>query len=611
MKYFILTFLGSLCFLQGAAQNDTINVLETVMLSSNKLEQFSTGQSLSTFTDSTLTKNDPLLTSLLNFNTPVYFKENGLGMVSSPSFRGTTAQQTAVLWNGININSQFNGQTDFNTLSIAGYDEISVKPGGGSVLYGTGAIGGTIHLDNALNFIPQNEHQLHAAYGSFNTYDARYDWKFAKNNWSAAIALSRNQSENDYEYPNDKGENRNGQFYQQALNASVGYRFNSGNSLKFFSQYIDGERHFSLIRKSDTKTKYQDVNSRNVLEWEYKLGSFLSVAKAAYLDENYKYFGNLATQNYTFGKAKTYLGKYDLQFKPTKNSLINGIVSYQKTEGEGSSIENNKREITSFSLLGKQQVFRKLTYDISFRKEISHTYESPFLYSLGLVYDVKSFYSLKLNFSKNFRTPTFNDLYWENSGNTSLKAEQSHQIELGNAFELKNTSLSLTGFYNDIKDMIRWLPSNNGFWIPENIDAVETYGGEFLADYNYSWHNNQKLALATTFSYTISKNTETNQFLIYVPKQTATFSAFYQWQNWFLDYQFLYTGEVYTRTDNNIKYNLESYTVSNMGLGYQLGNENKKTIGVRAKNIFNEAYQSVEKRYMPGFNFNIYITLNF
>ena len=78
MKYFIFTFLLSLGAFQAFAQNDSINVLEEVLLSSKKLEQFSTGQSLTTFTDSTFIKNDPLLTSFLNYNTPVNFKENGL-----------------------------------------------------------------------------------------------------------------------------------------------------------------------------------------------------------------------------------------------------------------------------------------------------------------------------------------------------------------------------------------------------------------------------------------------------------------------------------------------------------------------------------------------------
>jgi iron complex outermembrane receptor protein len=104
----------------------------------------------------------------------VYFKENGNGMVSSPSFRGTTAQQTAVIWNGININSQLNGQTDFNTLTSRDFNSIVVRSGGGSVIYGSGAIGGTIHLNNEFSFKDKFENQLRLDFGSFSTYSANY-----------------------------------------------------------------------------------------------------------------------------------------------------------------------------------------------------------------------------------------------------------------------------------------------------------------------------------------------------------------------------------------------------------------------------------------------------
>ena len=82
-----------------AAQHDAITHLEPVLIADNVLKKFSNSQLVTTLNDSVLAKNQPSLTSLLNFNSTIYFKENGLAMVSSPSFRGTTAQQTAVVWN--------------------------------------------------------------------------------------------------------------------------------------------------------------------------------------------------------------------------------------------------------------------------------------------------------------------------------------------------------------------------------------------------------------------------------------------------------------------------------------------------------------------------------
>ncbi len=203
--FFILPFI-LLHTLPSFAQIDSINVLDEVLVDA-KLRVFSTGQEVLHISDSVTKKNRPTLTSVLNFNSPIYFKENGLGMVSSPSFRGTTASQTAVLWNGININSQFNGQTDFNTINAAGYDEIAVRGGGGSVVYGTGAIGGTVHLNTRLNFQEKLENDVFVQYGSFNTLDARYQLKAARGDWTVNISGARNSSDNDYEYPNERGQN--------------------------------------------------------------------------------------------------------------------------------------------------------------------------------------------------------------------------------------------------------------------------------------------------------------------------------------------------------------------------------------------------------------------
>jgi iron complex outermembrane receptor protein len=148
-------------------QNDSIIQLNEVIVSDLQLKNFSNAQTPFVLSDSILRKNQGSLTSLLVTNSTIYFKENGAGMVSSASFRGTTAQQTAVIWNGININSQLNGQTDFNTINPTDFTNISIRPGGGSVIYGSGAIGGSIHLNSELKFNTPTTHQLRLKYVSF------------------------------------------------------------------------------------------------------------------------------------------------------------------------------------------------------------------------------------------------------------------------------------------------------------------------------------------------------------------------------------------------------------------------------------------------------------
>ncbi|MEH6656691.1 TonB-dependent receptor plug domain-containing protein [Leeuwenhoekiella marinoflava] len=588
------------------SQERTVTPLDSVYLTDSKLKEYSTGRDVLTLSDSILRQNRALLTNTLNFNTPIYFKENGLGMVSSPSFRGTTASQTAVLWNGININSQFNGQLDFNTINTGAYSEISVRGGGGSVVYGTGAIGGSVHLNTTLSFEKLQEHNLFLQYGSYNTRDARYHFKLGTDQWSLNLALSRNSSNNDYEYPNG-GENLNGQFENTALNVGLGFKINNKNSIRIFSEIFDGERHFSLIRASETATKYQDLNSKNLLEWESRFGDFTSITRVAYLDEYYKYFGNLNYDSFTFGRAKTFIAKYDLSYSVADNVTLNTVLTNTNTTGEGSSLGENDRNIFAAALLMKHQLGSDFKYELGFRKEATANYESPFLFSVGATKDFSEFFSLNVNASRNFRIPTYNDLYWSSAGNPDLLPEKSLQGQLGAVFNYNSLRLTITGYYNSVTDMIRWLPGSDGVWRPVNEDEVQIYGLESGLNWSKTFKNKHRFSLNATYAYTISENKETGYQLIYVPFHKATAGLNYNYKRLHTNLQFLYVGAVFTRSDNNSRYNLDAYTVGNFSLGYRLGKSEQFELGGRINNFLDAEYQSVENRWMPGRNYTMYL----
>ncbi|MFI8379891.1 TonB-dependent receptor plug domain-containing protein [Leeuwenhoekiella sp. NPDC079379] len=610
MKYIsnYIIILVMLTALSLKAQERPFTALDSVYLTDSKLKEFSTGRNLTVLSDTILRRNRPLLTNTLNFNTPIYFKENGLGMVSSPSFRGTTASQTAVLWNGININSQLNGQLDFNTVDAGAYSEIAVRGGGGSVVYGTGAIGGSVHLNMRLTYEDQLTHNLFLQYGSYNTQDARYNLNLGTKKWSLNLALTRNSSDNDFELPNGRN-NLNGDFENTALNVGLGFKINSKNSIRIFSELFDGERHFSITRASETKTKYQDLNSKNLLEWEHSFGSFKGIARAAYLEEFYKYFANIDSEVYSFGKAKTFITKYDLSYKISDRLKLNSVLTNTTTSGFGSSFGDNDRSIFAAALLLKHQLANDFNYELGIRKEQTENYDSPFLFSFGATKALNDFFSLNINVSRNFRIPTYNDLYWETGGNLDLLPEKSLQGQLGAVFNFNSIQLNLTGYYNSITDMIRWLPGAGGIWSPSNVDEVEIYGLESALSWSKNFNKEHRISFNSTYAYTVSENKQTGNQLIYVPFHKATASVDYIYKKINAALQYLYVGEVFTRSDNNSRYNLDAYNVGNFSLGYSFGKKAQYELGARVNNFLNTEYQSVESRWMPGRNFNIYLNL--
>ena len=583
--------------------------LHEVIVPDRQLVKHSTSKSILHLNDSIIGSNGTSLSTLLNYNFPIYFKESGNGMVSSPSFRGTTAQQTAVIWNGININSQFNGQTDFNAVSTAGYSDISVRAGGGSAIYGSSAIGGTIHLNNNINFGSKLQHQIRLEYGSFNTALMQYHIAASTDKVSVNAGFSRNSSDNDFDYVDGTGRNDNGQYYNNNFSAAVGYRFRNSSMLRYYSNFYEGNRHFSLLSPTDNRTRYEDFNVRNLLEYVTSKGNFSSNAKLAYIIEDYKYFEDIDNEVHDGGVAESVVAKYDASYAFGKNKTLNGIIEYAATTGRGTDIISSKREVAAIVMLWKHRTSQKFLYEISTRLEETNSYKSPLLFAMGMKYDRSTHYSFRANASHNFRIPTFNDLYWSEGGNTELLPERSYQAEIGNDIVFKNIKVTANIYYISIRDMIQWLPGTTTVWLPRNVQKVNSYGGEILlkADKKFNSH---LFSLNATYAYTVSENEQTRKQLIYVPFHKVTASMSYSRNNVSVILQNLYSGDVFTRSDNNPRYNVNAFFVSNLCADYTYGDKTPLKIGVKVLNLFNEEYQLMIRREAPGRSFNIYLNLN-
>lgn len=604
MKYTVVFLVFFLFSSHRLLAQDSLSILlAKVEISDNLLRDYSQTQKTEKLSDSIIKRNSSFLTSLLNYNTLLYFKENGPGGASSVAFRGTTASQTAVVWNGININSQFLGQADFNAFNTLIFNNILVKSGGGSAIYGSSAIGGSIHLNNELVFTDKFENQLFTRYGSFNTYDVNFQSQLASEKYSLQLSIVHSASDNDFEWIGKNRKNLNGQYENSSFSANFGYRLNDKNTLKLYSNLFSGERHFSLVLPSETPTKYDNFDFRNLLEWTSLIDKFTSRVKLAHLLEEYEYNPNIANDYYTFGKVESLIAKYDLAYSLSNKLKLNTVIDYTQNKGHGSDLRYGKRQIGSASVMMKHLLSDSFLYEVSARKEVIDIYDSPFLYSVGSSYAPTRFYTIKANVSKNFRIPTFNDLYWVTGGNPDLKPETSYQAELNNEFTLGDLTLTLTGYYSQIEDMLRWVPTS-ALWSPENVDEVEIFGFEGGFSYQKAIGKHE-FHLKANYGYTSSKDTRTNKYLMYVPAHKANAHLTYNYKNLNLYSEMVYVGEVYTRSDNNSRYNLEAYQVFNLGSDFTY--KKNYTLGIKVQNLMNVYYENVENRPLPGRNFMLYL----
>ncbi|MEP2239305.1 MAG: TonB-dependent receptor [Maribacter sp.] len=597
------------CATIGYAQRDSILKLDEVVVSDSRIKQYNEGYKVTVLQDSVIQCTNGLLTTLLAFNSNIYFKENGFGMVSSPSFRGTNASHTAVVWNGININSQLNGQVDFNTINPFNYNSVSIRSGGGSVQYGSGAIGGSIHLNNDLLFKEHFDNQVSIGYGSYNTKKINFNQTYGSRLISYSLGVNYNASDNNYKYLNTNEENKNGEFNNLNLNWNIGYVLSENQMLKLYHQTFIGDRNLSGNLVVLGRSKYIDNHYRTQVEWGRFGTKAISKVKLAYLQEEYKYFENKDAAIFSFGKVSNFLARYSFDYKLSKLFRINSFLEYNNYKGAGDSFGSPKRDDFSATALIKHIVSPKIAYNLNVRQDFSSDFSSPLVFSFDGRYSLTDSYDIKINASKNFRTPTFNDLYWQPGGNLDLVPEKSYQLDLGNELNIGAVSMQFNGYYISTKDMIKWLPNNEGFWSPINIDDVEIYGAEAKIEANYSLGKNQKIGIKTNYAYTVSEDKSTNEQLIYVPFHSVNGSLEYRIADLNLFYQHLFNGAV-----SIVGGELKEYQVANLGATYSAGilkKDLKYTIGFTINNLFNTYYENVALRPMPNRNIQTQLILNF
>jgi len=587
--------------------------IDTVFVFDNQMKKVKLFHSLTTLSPADIQKNSSNLSEVLRFQSPVYIKENGRGAVSSPSFRGTTAQQTAFVWNGININSQFLGQGDINNIALFGYDQMEIKSGGGSVIYGSGAIGGSIHLNNDLSFNKGFSGLFNSEVASFGTYNNFLKAAYSNDKFSFKVSGNYLISQNDYEVPEKNNYiNRNGKFYNTTFNIGTAYKIADNQTISWQSQFYDATQNYRILEESLNKTKYEAQTVRSLLSWDINNSKISNSLKAAYTEDNFQYYGNFGEPYTSGGINKNYIFKNDFNYFIIPKLNINIIGEFQQNKGEGlgdSGIRNVSRNIGSAAGLLRFFATPNLRFEAGIKQDFVEKINSPLLYSFSGKWKANNWYSLNLNFSKNFRFPSFNDLYWEPGGNINLKSETSVQADMNHEFSVAGFTLSLSPYYMKIDNMIRWLPTSLGYWATFNTDKVESYGLESQLSYQKSFNKNHFIKLVAGYIYSKSVDLENQKQLMYVPLHKFSSNVDYQYKFLRVYAQGMFNGLTYTTSDESRKYAIYPYFVMNAGLSATL--IKNYSVGIKENNITDTLYETTAYYPLPKRNYSINVTINF
>lgn len=617
---------AAFCFSQ-TNRIDTVHNLPEAEVVAGRLADFSSGNKIQEIDTNVLAVNNiNTLADLLTHQSQVFIKSYGMGGLASSSFRGSGASHTTVLWNGFNLTSPMYGQLDLALVPVNFMNTVKLQYGGSGALWGSGAIGGTIHLNNAAEFDKGFSVAATYSYGNFEDKQQNIEVTVSRKKFISVTKLFNHDAKNDFPFVNvaqfgmPEQKMSNTELKQYGILQENYFKIREDQKLNFRLWYQFNDRNIpASMTVGAGKANQKDEFYRYVLEWQLTKEKFFVFVRSAYFDEFLDYTDPLISLE-SNSHSRSFITEAESKIRIASGQSIN--MGVNNTYSEAVSKKHIKEVVTSdyikspfqnrTSFFGSYKINNKKSTWIgtaTLRQEFVSNGQSPLAASLGLEGWMFKKLRSRVSASKNYRLPTFNDLYWTPGGNPNLVSEKGISQELGLAFIHRANTFSLeaeaTAFSNNVDNWIIWLPDKYGIWSPENVLSVWARGLEY--DLKLSCIINKvKLNLGAHYHFVLSTNeriksgseASLNKQLIYVPPQKAIINTGVEYKGFRLSFSYNYIGYRYTTSDN-AQY-LKPYHLGNADISktFIVSGMSLKAF-VQINNIWNESYQVVAYYAMP------------
>lgn len=587
------------------------------------------------------------LSDLIADYSPVFIKTYGAGSAATASFRGTAATHTQVLWNGMNLNSPMRGFADLSLLPVFFTDDVYLLHGGSSMTEGSGGLGGSIVLQNNPNWNSDFNLKALAETGSFGSRKAFFRLNTGSELFKSDTRLFYETAENDFPFfnsgiiPHRKDTLQNADYRKAGILQEFYFRNYTDNfyTLRFWAQKSDRNLPQLMSYQGSEREEYQqDLLLRGQFEWK------------KYTDNlNYHFFTGInstrldyyrATPQFNFvnedseNRETSFLNHLRIfrQFDEKTYATVSFDVNYHEVQAQSKDGRGYKKDRLETSLLVNLHLkpSNRFAAYILMRSENYDEKIVPLIPSAGMEWQPFRYQPVlvRLNAARNYHKPTLNDLYWIPGGNPDLLSEDGYSGDISFSGEFNNNPVQIktevTGFVSKIENWIIWQPASNGayFWEANNVKDVLSRGVEYTFSSKYNWRKiqfrsggNYSFTSASNLNAVSSVDQSRGKQLIYIPKHKGNFYLGAAWKKFSFRYDLNFVGKRFTKSSNiesDYERVLNPYILSKITVEKRVEVQNV-TVNLKFKveNLFDETYQSILWRPMPGRNYSLSAAINF
>jgi iron complex outermembrane receptor protein len=439
------------------------------------------------------------------------------GAIEELHIRGMSGNATQVFVNGMNVNSPSVGLADVSRIPLNNIERIEVVKGSGSLLYGSGAMGGTVNIITKRPNREKMDLRVDAGYGSQDTYQLSAEQGiFAWGDFGYYLTANRCETDgfrdnSDLDHKDvslklvlDKGDILDIGLYGDYIdreNGRPGAKPPRGTQDFFIggTKVYNSEAASLLDRGSDEDHHLVIEVKSQPIEW-------LDLrVRADYTDmENYNYlryvdfFGSLVGLQ-TWTTNEVHAIEVNMDIKPSEGiSLLLGTEykaydwKNKRLELDANGAEEPATRSTTKANLHTTGTFVEAQYRpckyfkalAGIRHEDHSEFGTEDVPLYGVIFNPLENTALKLSYGKHFLAPTSNDLFWPEDpfakGNADLRPEEGWHTDVTVEQTLFHNKFftTVSCFHWDVDNKIQWGPDSQGVFTPQNLQTYKANGCE-------------------------------------------------------------------------------------------------------------------------------------
>ncbi len=540
------------------------------------------------------------------------------GIIDLRGFGATAGQNTLILIDGRRLNDIDLSASDIGGVPLANVERIEVQPGGGSVLYGDGASGGTINI--ITRQAKKSGGSANTGIGSFNTKTADVSAQLAGQAGSASVFAQHVESDG-YRANSDIDRDNVGlnidinlgqhQLYALTQASNLETRFPGPRKVNFnttLDELHDDPRGTGTPRDFGNEKRQQFV-----LGWKADLSDNITliVDGSRRYKEQWSLFGDYlyGDDNYTNTELTTYSLtprlKVNYQTGSISNNLQTGIDLYDSNyvslrgRGEGlDPIHNvgidaktsslyvfqtsswNKTKVSAGLRRTKTSQDANDTLDLNAPGVSIYDSEAPnasqeyseTLYELGISQEIVKNLSVMASLSRSVRFGTVDEYYEQDSNYmqtfSPLLPQVGHNIEGSVQYNDGRSRITATAYKQKLRDEILF---NASTFTNDNIDPTLRQGAILSAGTTIGAITLN--ASLTSQDATFREGPNKGKHVPVVPKQLSTLG--FGWQiskAWEFAFSTTHVGSMYLENDVSNSFGLQapSHNRADARLGFKL-----------------------------------------